>query len=278
MTILVSNANGKVGQEVVRLLIERGADLRVGARDTAKAQAEFPGAKVVALDFDRPETLAAAVAGVDSIFAATAYPLLPKAELDLLAVAKAAGVKRIVKMSALGAELDPTSPHSVVETAIQESGLAWTFLRPTFFNQNYATQSAAAVKAGAFYEPAAGGATSFVDTRDIAAVAVEALTKPGHDGHAYALTGPAALTRAEVAAILSKASGHEVVYVAVDDAALRGALAGAPQTLVELMVTLFGYVRAGYTAAVSPDVEKVLGRPARDFASFAADYADLWKR
>lgn len=278
MTILVSNANGKVGQEVVRLLMERGADVRVGARDVAKAKTEFPGAAVVSLDFDRPQTLAEAVAGVGEVFAATPYPLLPNAELDLLAAAKASGVKTIVKMSALGVDANPASPHSIVEAAIRASGLSWTFLRPTFFMQNYATQAAASVKAGVIYEPAAEGASSFVDTRDIAAVAVKVLTEVGHSGKAYALTGPAALTRTEIASELARASGHEVAYVAVDDTALRKAMSGAPASLVELMSELFGYVRAGYTAAISDDVKSVLGRPARDFSSFAAEHASIWRR
>ena len=277
MTILVSNANGKVGQEVVRLLVAGGHPTRVGARDVEKARSEFPGAEVVSLDLTKPDTIAAAVAGVDAVFAATPYQLLPAAEEALLAAAKAAGVKRFVKMSALGVEADPTSPHSLSEAAIRESGLEWTFLRPTFFMQNYSTQAAASAKAGAIYEPAAEGASCFVDTRDIAEVAVVALTQDGHAGKAYGLTGPAALTRAEVAAELTKASGHPVVYVAVDDAALRKGMAGAPASLVELMSQLFGYVRAGYTATVSPDIQTVLGRPARDFASFARDYADVWR-
>ena len=103
------------------------------------------------------------------------------------------------------------------------------------------------------------------------------LTGSGHDGKAYALTGPAALTRAEVAAALSKVSGREVKYVAVDDAALRAGMAGAPASLIELMSALFGFVRQGWTAGLSPDVERVLGRPPRDFAAFAADYADTWR-
>ena len=277
MTILVSNANGKVGQEVVRALAARGETVRVGARDVAKARAEFPGAEVVALDFARPETLAAAVSGAHAVFAATPYPLMPSAELALLDAAKAAGVKRFVKMGASGAELDPAGPHAVAEAAVVGSGLAYTLLRPTFFMQNYALMSADSVRSGAIYEPAAEGATSFVDTRDIAAVAVAALTQPGHEGKAYTLTGPAALTRAQVAAELSRASGREVKYVAVDDAALRAAMAGAPPSLVELMSGLFGLVRQGLTAGVSPDVEKVLGRPAGSFAQFTADYAAAWR-
>ncbi|MGD0641118.1 MAG: NmrA family NAD(P)-binding protein [Roseiarcus sp.] len=277
MTILVSNANGKVGHEVAKALMAAGQSVRIGARAVAKARAEFPGAEIVELDFARPATLATAVKGVDAVFSATPYELLPQAEQELIAAAKAAGVARFVKMSAMGVEGDPNSPHMLAEKALKESGLAWTVLRPTFFMQNYATMMAPSVRAGAIYEAAAEGATSFVDARDIAAVAAAALTKPGHAGKTYTLTGPAALTRKEVAAALSEAIGKPVAYVAVDDAALRGAMAGAPPVLIELMSALYGYVRQGYTARVAGDVAEVTGRPARSFAAFAADHAAAWR-
>ena len=277
MTILVSNANGKVGQEVVKALMAAGENVRIGARDIARAGKEFPGAEIVELDFARPETVATAVAGARAVFSAAPYPLLPHAELGLIEAAKAAGVRQFVKLSALGVETNPASPHSIVEAALAKSGLAWTVLRPTFFMQNYSTMSVGSIKAGAIYEPAADGASSFIDARDIADVAVVALTKPGHEGKAYALTGPAPLTRADVADAVSKVSGREVKYVAVDDAALRSAMAGAPASLIELMSGLFSLVRQGLTAGVSPDVENVLGRPPRAFATFAADHADVWR-
>ncbi len=277
MTILVSNANGKVGHEVAKALLAAGQNVRIGARDIAKAKAEFPKAEIAELDFARPATLAAAVKGVGAVFSATPYELLPKAEQDLIAAAKAAGVGRFVKMSAMGVDADPDSPHMQAEKALKESGLAWTVLRPTFFMQNYATMMAASVRSGAIYEAAAQGATSFVDVRDIADVALAALTEPGHDGKIYTLTGPAALTRGEVAAALSKAIGRKVDYVAVDDAALRGAMAGAPPALTELMSGLYGAVRQGYTAHVADDVAHVAGRPPRDFSAFAADHVGAWR-
>jgi uncharacterized protein YbjT (DUF2867 family) len=277
MSILVSNANGKVGQEVAKALLAKGEKVRIGARDVAKARAEFPGADIVELDFARESTIASAVQGVVAVFSATPYHLLPAAEDALISAAKAAGVARYVKLSALGVESNPESPHSMAEKTLAASGLAWTVLRPTFFMQNYSTQAAASVRSGAIYEPAGNGATAFVDTRDIADVAVAALTQPGHDGKAYALTGPAALTRDEVAEKLSRAIGRDVKYVEVDDAALREAMAGAPSSLTELMSALFGYVRQGYTAGVATDIETVTGRPARDFARFAADHAQVWK-
>jgi uncharacterized protein YbjT (DUF2867 family) len=277
MTILVSNANGKVGQQVARALQQAGHQVRIGARHVDKAKAQFTGADIVALDVTQPSTLASALRGVTAVFAALPYELQPAADQALIAASKAAGVRRFVKLSAMGVDANPSSPHMLAEKSLAASGLEWTVLRPNFFMQNYATMMADQVRSGAIYEPAAEGASSFVDTRDIAAVAFAALTQSGHNGKIYTLTGPAALTRAEIAARLTSVIGKKVTYVAVDDAALRSAMAGAPASLVELMSALYGFVRQGFTAAVTSDVTQVTGKPARDFAGFAADYAAAWK-
>ena len=220
--------------------------------------------------------MAAALAGVAGVFSAAPVELLPDVEADLAAAAKGAGVTRIVKLSGMGVEQDPTSLHRRAELAIEASGVAWTFLRANFFMQNYATMAAEGIRSGAIYEPAGDGATSFVDTRDIAAVAVLALTQPGHDGRAYVMTGPEALTRDAVAGIIAAATGKTVRYVPVDDAALRHAMAAAPSKLVELMSGLMGYVREGYTSAVSPDIGQLLGRAPTSFAQFAKDHVAAW--
>jgi uncharacterized protein YbjT (DUF2867 family) len=277
MTILVLNANGKVGAEVAAQLLAKGEKVGIGARDVAKAKAAYPKAEVVAVDFGKPDTLKAAVAGVAAVFTATPYELLPQPELDLVAAAKAAGVATIVKISTDGADQDASSPHGAVEKAISDSGIGATILRPNFFMQNYSSMQAGSIKQGAFYEPADEGKSSFIDTRDIAAVAVKALTEKGHHGKSYVLTGGEALDRHEVAAAISAAVGKPVKFVNVDDAALRQAMAGAPPKLTELMSVLMGYVRANYTGRISPDVEKLLGRKPTTFAQFARDHAGAWK-
>jgi uncharacterized protein YbjT (DUF2867 family) len=203
---------------------------------------------------------------------------LPQPELDLVAAAKSAGVKHIVKISTQGADEDSTSPHGAVEKSIRDSGLTYTILRPNFYMQNYTVQQAGSIKhQGAFYEPADEGKSSFIDTRDIAAVAVKALTEKGHEGKSYVLTGGQALDRHEVAAAISAAIGKPVKFVNVDDAGLRQAMADAPPKLTELMSVLMGYVRANYTGAISPDVEKLLGRKPTTFAQFAKDHVSAWK-
>jgi uncharacterized protein YbjT (DUF2867 family) len=278
MTILVTNANGKVGSQVVSALVAAGRDVRVGARSPDKAAASFPGATVVPFDYADPASVEKALAAVTAVFTSAPYELLPGAELDLIAAAQRLGVPRIVKLSALGVEADPGNPHSVVEAALRASALSWTVVRPTFFMQNYGTMAAPGIRdQGAIYEPAGDGKSSFVDTRDIAAVVVKALTEKGHEGKAYPLTGPEALDRSEVASIIAQAAGKPVRYVPVDDAALRQAMAGAPPVLVELMSTLFGYVRAGQTAGVTTTVADVLGRSPTDFSTFARDHADAWR-
>jgi uncharacterized protein YbjT (DUF2867 family) len=278
MTILVLNANGKVGAEVAHQLLAKGETVRIGARDIAKAKTTFPKAEIVAVDFNKPETLKTAVKGVSAIFTATPYELLPQPELDLVVAATAAGVKLIVKISTEGADQDANSPHGAVEKSIRDSSLNATILRPNFFMQNYSNQQAGTIKdSGVLYEPANEGKSSFIDTRDIAAVAVKALTENGHAGKSYVLTGGEALSRHDVAAAISAAIGKPVKFVNVDDAALRQAMAGAPPKLTELMSLLMGYVRANYTGSISPDVEKLLGRKPTSFAQFAKDHADAWK-
>jgi uncharacterized protein YbjT (DUF2867 family) len=277
MTIFVANANGKVGQEVAKGLIALGRKVRVGAHTPAKTEGALKGAEIVAFDYADPASIAAALQGARAVFTAAPFPLLPKAEIDLVAVAKAAGVARIVKLSAMGAQNFPGAPHTVAEEAIAASGLEWTFLRPNTFMQNYATLSAEGIRrTGVIYEPAADAATSFVDTRDIAAVAIKALTEPGHAGKAYTLTGPQALDRNAVARALSEATGKTIAYVPIDDAALRKAMAGAPPVMIELMSALFARIRSGQTAVVAPDIRQALGRAAISFAQFAKDYRTAW--
>jgi uncharacterized protein YbjT (DUF2867 family) len=146
MTILVLNANGKVGAEVAHQLLAKGETVRIGARDIAKAKTTFPKAEIVAVDFNKPETLKTAVKGVSAIFTATPYELLPQPELDLVVAATAAGVKHIVKISTEGADQDANSPHGAVEKSIRDSSLTATILRPNFFMQNYSSQQAGTIK------------------------------------------------------------------------------------------------------------------------------------
>src|SRR5438132_13458638 len=156
--------------------------------------------------------------------------------------AKRGGVRHIVKLSAIGADASPPYTfgqwHRANEQHIRESGLAFTFLRPNSFMQNFITYFPP--RNGALYLPWGNGTASFVDTRDIASVAAEVLTSDGHKRKIYTLTGPRALGIADVARILSEAAGRELKYVDVpEDAARDGMLqAGLPQWQVEPIMEL----------------------------------------
>jgi uncharacterized protein YbjT (DUF2867 family) len=283
-TILVTGATGKTGSEVVKALLAQDEAVRAGAHTPEKASAMFgAGVEVARLDFGQPETFDAALAGVDRVYllAVTGETAADAALIPFVDRAQAAGVQRIVYMTARGVEMDENNPMRKVERYIEQSGVAYTLLRPSWFMQNFSTGFIAPMIQGMgnIFLPAADAKTSFIDARDIAAVAVAALTEAGHAGKAYALTGEQPLSYGEAAEILSQAAGKPIGYVALTDEAFRGSLAsqGWRSEQIEMFSNLFAGVRQGWAASVSPDVAAVLGRPATTFAQFAQDHVALWR-
>jgi uncharacterized protein YbjT (DUF2867 family) len=273
--ILITGATGNVGSELVKELSRRGETFRAAYTSKEKAEkAQSANVEPVVADFAKPETLASALAGVDRLFLLSANP---PSESAVVRAAKKAGVKHVVKLSVIGAPDEGFAIgklHRAVEREIEESGLDFTFLRPNGFMQNLANQQAASVKGqGAFYFPAADARISHVDVRDIARVAATALTGSGHAGNAYELTGPEALTYADMAAALTRVLGTPVSYVAISDADFRRALegAGTPPPVVEALVDLFAFYRRGGAARVSADIEKVTGKKAVSFEQYARE-------
>lgn len=278
MTILVTTPNGKVGSEVAQQLIAAGYDVRIGAHTVEKAQRAFPTTEVIHFDFADQSSIETALAGVSSLYLAAPGDMPAEPVNRVVDLAKAAGVTRIVKLSASGVE-QGDSPLRQNEQHIEQSGLDYTFLRPTWFMQNYSTSNRDSIAGqGAFYEPADDGKTAFIDARDIAAVAVAALTQDGHAGKAYTLTGGEALDRHEVAAALSEATGKPVQYVALTDAQFRDAVgAFMSPAYVEMLSALYSYVRQGWSSQVSEHVRQVLGRDPISFQQFAHDHAEVWR-
>ena len=274
--ILVTTPNGKVGSEVIKQLQVQGQTVRVGAHTVEKARAAFPGLEVVHFDFENLESVRRALEGVDAVYLASPGEMLEGPVNAVVDAAKGAGVKRVVRLSAAGVEYGDSALRRA-ELHIEASGLEHTFLRPNWFMQNYSTMRADGVRQGAIYEAAADGRSAFIDARDIAAVAVAALTQDGHNGKAYTLTGSEALSRDEVATLFSSALGREVKYVSVGDEQLRQGMAGAPQNFIELISALYSYVRDGATATVTDDVEKVTGRAPIRFEQFVQDHLETWR-
>jgi uncharacterized protein YbjT (DUF2867 family) len=275
--ILISTANGKVGSEIVEQLLAKGTSIRVGAHNVAKAEANFPGVNIVHFDYNDTNSIKAALEGVDTVYLASPGDFPSDPEKNVVDLAKAAGVKRVVKLSAMGVEADDSIPLRQVENHIEASGLEYTILRPTWFMQNYSTGMAGSVKSGTIYEPAEQAKTGFIDARDIAAVAVKTLTETGHNGQAYALTGSESLDRNAVAAKLSSALGKTIQYVPINDEQFRGAMQNVlSPSYLELMSSLYAGVRAGWSDATTDTVKKVLGRDPISFDQFAVDHKDIW--
>ena len=279
-SILVTGANGNLGGAVVRALAN--SDLTVVAAGTHPENMQMPpGIEVRKLDYVQPETVTAALKGVDGLFL-VAPPLDPEAPAKLNPVidrAKAAGVRHIMLNSALGVDQNEAAPLRVIEKHLMGSGLEYTILRPNFFMENFSSGFLAPMIAqGGIYLAAGDAGTSFISIEDIAAVAAAAFEKELF-GAAYNLTGPAALDHTQVSKMISEVCGRQIQYHALtEEAMLQGARGrGMPEGAVQYMGILYGAVRSGWLAAVTGDMEKVSGRPPMTFGDFAQKHAAAWK-
>lgn len=285
-TILVTGATGTVGSEVVRQLAASGVRVRAAARSLPRLTMVAPGVEFVAIDFRHSGTLARALAGVDRLFLLT--PLEEcMVEVGRAAVegARAAGVKHIVRLSAFGAgeneETELARVHRIVEELVEVSGIAFTHLRPNSFMQNLLSNFGELIRnEHAIYMPQGEGRVSMIDVRDIAAVAVAALSGEEHAGRAYELTGPEALSAAQVAEVLSDTIGQHIRYFDVPESAMRTALSEKDMSpwIVDVIMELYAVSRAGLAARVTDAVQEVLGRPPTSFRQFVRDHAGAFGR
>jgi uncharacterized protein YbjT (DUF2867 family) len=219
--------------------------------------------------------LTAALEGVERFFLVTAST---QQDENVLKVAKDAGVGHVVKLSTFEA-VDPMMAehvkwHREREELIRASGLAWTFLRPTMFMSTALDWAKSIRQEGVFYFPGGKGRVPVVDPWDVAAVAAAALTEPGHQGQAYALTGPEGLSFGQMADVLAQVIGNPVGYIDIPDKAVGEQMrkAGLPKYVIEGLVGTFAAVRAGRLDYCTGDVEKVTGRPPRSFEAWCHDH------
>jgi uncharacterized protein YbjT (DUF2867 family) len=269
--ILVTGATGTIGSNVVDLLTEREVPFRAMSRNPT----DLPNA--VRADFTDQASLATAVAGVDTVFLVTVPPVpSPAHDLALLTAAKAAGVTKIVKLSAIGTGERFEGAvvgawHLAAEQAIEDSGLAWTMLRPTSFASNFLPYRDL-INAGEPIPNMLGAAKqAVVDPRDVSAVAVEALLDEVHNGQRYDLTGPELLTFADQTATLGRVLNRQVRTVEVD-ARTHLKTAGMPPEAIEAVTIGTGWARAGGAAYVTEHVSRILTRPARTFTQWSTDH------
>jgi uncharacterized protein YbjT (DUF2867 family) len=280
--ILITGASGNVGKEVLRQIAQTGVKVRAAFQSASKAATAPSGVEVVTMDYNQAQTVRAALKGVDRVFLvgppAANLPALERKAVDEI---KQSGVRQIVKLSALGGR-ESTYPrqHADSEDYIKSSGVAYTFVRANGFMQNLVNYNAGTInQQSAFYGCQGDGKISHVDIRDVAAVAVRVLTDDGHEGKAYSLTGPAALSNPQIAQILSDDLGREIRYVDLPPAQFKQALlaAGVDEWSADALIDLQRLYREGKAATVTHDVEQVLGRKPIAFEQFSRDYRQAFR-
>ena len=278
--ILITGATGTTGREVVKALATRGIAARAMVRATISTGELPAGITPVKGDFDDEGSLERALSGVERAFLLT--PSSEHAEeqqLRFVTAARNAGVRHIVKLSQFAAS--PASPvrflryHAAVEQAIRASGMAWTFLRPNLFMQGLLHFAGMIRDKGMFAAPIGDARVSIIDVRDIAAAAAAALTEDGHENTIYTLTGPEALTHAEMAAKLSAATGRSIAFVDASEDAMRHAMAGVgmPEWQIEGLIEDYAHYHRGEAAEIAEGVRSATGTNPKTFADFADDYA-----
>ena len=276
--VLVTGATGTVGRHVVDGLRDAPAvSVTAASRDPARARDRL-GCATVAFDFTDPTTYRDAFAGVDALFLVRP-PALSRVRRDVipaLAAAVGAGVEHVVFLSVIGADRNPFVPHARLESWLAETGLETTFLRASFFMQNLSTTHREEIREGRLAVPAGSGTTSFVDARDVAAVAARVI-RTGTTG-VYDLTGPESIDYDTVCRLLSSVLDHEVEYT---DPSIPRFLASRYRrdrdlAKVGVMAAIYTTARLGLADRVTDDVRAVLDRPPTDLLTFIRDTRSAW--
>lgn len=273
--ILVVGASGTVGSELSRLLVAQGESVR-------KATSRPPSAPdQVQLDLVSRAGLDAAFDGIER-----AFLLAPPGHADqesllapLIDAATAHRLEKVVLMTAMGADADENAPMRRAERRLEASGLPHHVIRPNWFMQNFNTFWLHGIQtAGQIFLPVGHAKGSFIDARDIAAVAARLLTSDAIPEREFDLTGPRALDHDEVAALLTQACGRTITFTDITpEAMLQGLLgAGLPADYAAFLVQILGYFKAGHAERTTDAVQRITGRAPRSFEQYAKDYRASW--
>ena len=283
--ILVTGATGTVGSEVVKQLASLGQNVKASVHTQSKANKfkDQNGIDTVSIDFYKPETIADAFRHVDRVFLLTPpSPDMTNLYSTLITEAKKNDIKYIVKLSVIGADIEPGITigrlHRQEEKIIEESRIPYTFLRSGAFMQNFVNFFGQTIREqNAIYLPVGEGKVSFVDVRDIAAAAA-ALVINNHaqdENKAYDITGQEALSYAQAAEVLSKELGRKISYIDIPEESARKGMKenGMSDWLVDGLLEIYAIIRAGHAAQTTTSIEEITGRKPILFSQFVKDYA-----
>ena len=277
--ILITGATGLIGGETARILHHGGASLRLLARRNYSApELGCPGAEVAVADFDSPQTLRPIFEGVTAVLLVS--PSTPEmvqqqcAFIDALRAARVNEPPRIVKISGFLTDLDSSSRsgrwHAQIERYIDSFGLAGTYLRPPFFMQNLLRMKQAALSQGVLGPPIGVARIGMVDARDIAAVAATCLLDSKQAGQRYLVTGPEAVSFADVASEFSKRAGRTIEHqpATFENEREKLQVAGTPPWRIDVLMEFYRGFTQGLGAELAPVVRELTGENPRSLATF----------
>lgn len=274
-TILILGASGTVGSELAKLLKADGYVVKLATSKTPSHPDQ------VHVNLATGEGLNQAFEGVDRAFLLSPpgygdqYKILSPAVQE----AKRRGLKKVVLMTAMGANAVETAPFRRVEIELEKSGLNYNIIRPNWFMQNFNTFWIQGIKEqGKILLPVGKAKTSFIDAQDISAVAAKLLTTDQFNNRDFDITGSESLDHDEVAREISKATGKNVVYQEIEPEVLKnGFLAhGVPQDYADFLIMILGFLKEGYAARTTDNVKQILGREPRKFNQYAQDHKQAW--
>jgi uncharacterized protein YbjT (DUF2867 family) len=278
MTYLITGATGHIGSKVVERLLRSGQRPRVFVREAEKARSRFGrDVEVFVGDLEHPESLKPALAGSDAVFLINTGPEIARRDDAAAKLAKAAGVKHLVKLSALSAaqELAIGAWHAQGEAAIRASGVPFTFLRPAGFMSNV-LEWATSIRAEGVVRACTGeGRVAYIHPDDVAAVASKVLLTEQHKGESLHITGPEAMSYSEMTAAIGAVIGKALRFECISAVEVQKRLVarGIQITEAEALVSLWCAIREGYLASVTDRVNQILGEKPITFQHWAGQNA-----
>lgn len=273
--ILIIGASGTVGSEVVKLLRNNGHDvLESTSRSVTKEHQ-------IQLDLVTGEGVKKAFDLSDRVFLisppgyADQYAILS----PLIQEAKRQGLKKVVLMTAMGANADESSPFRRAELELENSGLQYNIVRPNWFLQNFNTFWLKEInEQRKILLPTGDAKVSFIDARDISEVVAKLIVDDNYSNKAFDLTGKEALDHQQVAKVISSEINEDIIYEDIDPSLLREMLLNAhlPKDYVDFLLTILGFLKEGYNERVTQEVKNILGREPRDISDYVKDYKEVW--
>jgi uncharacterized protein YbjT (DUF2867 family) len=276
--ILITGATGKVGSEAARLLAARHQPTRALVRDPSRAP--DGDVEIATGDFDRPDTLDAAMRGIDTVLLVS--PAVPAQEIAVIDSAVRQGATRVIKVTSKASADSPVDRRrgqAQIEAHLQTTGLAYTLLRSNAYMQNLLALAPVIKQTNGFLMSAGDGQVGMIDARDVAATAAAiAIAPKEHAGQTYWLTGPGLITYTDIAEELSAALGHPVEYRQISPAEHRAAMvqAGTPEAVATSNAQAFGLIAEGDAAWLSDDVKSITGTAPRPLHTFIADHVQAF--